>query len=74
MSQEATHGIAGSQEPKDTLPDCCQGMAEKMVSFGPVMEQMMARCGPMMEPMMAGCMESMTRETPSGEATEPTRE
>lgn len=63
MSQKATHGADGCQEPEHTLPDCCQGMAEKMASFGPVMEQMMARC-----------MEKMKRETPSGEGTEPTGE
>ena len=62
VSKEATHGASGCQEPKDTFPDFCQGMAEKTASFGPVMEQMMARC-----------MEKMKRETPYGEGTEPTK-
>ena len=63
MSQKAAHGAVGCQEPKDTFPNCCQGMAEKMACFGPVMEQMMARC-----------MEKIGREAPSGDDTEPAGE
>lgn len=63
MIKDTTQEAGGCQDSKNSFPDCCRGMAEKM-----------AACGPVMEKMMALCMEKMRGETAPGDSEEPSQE